>query len=144
VGTTSLARERDALLETITERDLQLRQAAIETATDETLQHNLNELLQERTALEDELETVRCRAADLSDTLDSRQREWHDEREGHEAEIASLRQSLDSPNHRASAPPAQPPAAQPAASPADDPVLDSVMQQFEMIQRDVTQRRTAT
>ena len=140
----SLAGERDALLATIAERDLQLSQTAIESATDETVQQNLNELLQERTALEDELETVRCRAAELSDTFDSRQREWHDEREGHEAEIASLRQSLDAQIHPASAPPATLPSQPPAVLPAADHVLDSVMQQFEMIQRDVTQRRTAT
>jgi chromosome segregation ATPase len=123
---------------------------------------------QERIALETELELVRRRAAELSESLAEQKDQWTQQQSMLSLELRNLRQLLDSylststispPASYASAPavvhppqrsdsPAQAPhaaerpaEAQAAAAAPANPVVDSIMEQFSKLQKDVAQRR---
>ena len=121
----------------------------------------------ERVALETELEMVRRRAAELSETLAEQKDQMTHQQAMWSAELNHLRHLMDAHNgawinQAANHPPAteqaaqdttptqtstQPPPEQPAstasAPPAagGDPVVNSIMQQFAKLQQDVAQRR---
>ncbi|MGQ9576071.1 MAG: hypothetical protein ACUVUC_12210 [Thermoguttaceae bacterium] len=113
-------------------------------------------LEQERIVLEKELETVRSRAAELSEGLNQQARHIADQREQWGEELKRIRRLVETISQRQLAPqPADPrtpvgPVAVPAGAPRapleeshSDPVLDSVITQFEMLQRDLARRRRA-
>jgi hypothetical protein len=126
---------------------------------------NVSELERERAELETELEAVRQRCEELSATVAEQKRQLTDERAEWTAEFRQLRKILDkqsqllaqrvesvpgaaaaSPTitvpHLAAAPTAQPVAAAvPQHTGAVDPVLGSVMNQFQMLQKDAARRR---
>jgi hypothetical protein len=127
----------------------------------------VSELERERADLENELEAVRPRCEELSATVAEQKRQLTDERAEWTAEFRQLRKILDKQSqllaqrvepvsggaapaptitvpHLAAAPAQQPVAA--AAAPqqhvgAIDPVLGSVMNQFQMLQKDAARRR---
>ena len=127
---------------------------------------NVSDLERERVELESELETVRQRCEELSATVAEQKRQLTDERAEWTAEFRQLRKILDKQSqllaqrvetvpgaaapaptitvsHLAAAPTAQPVA---AAAPQQhaggiDPVLGSVMNQFQMLQKDAARRR---
>jgi chromosome segregation ATPase len=112
-------------------------------------------LTQERTVLETELDSVRNRAADLAENLAQQQRQMAEDRVQWAEELKYLRRLVEriaqqSPEREAmAAPPAPASAPTPSprgdpSSPGADPVLDSVMAQFAMLQKDLSQRRKAT
>jgi hypothetical protein len=127
---------------------------------------NVSELERERADLENELEAVRQRCEELSATVAEQKRQLTDERAEWTAEFRQLRKILDKQSqlltqrvepvsggaapaptitvpHLATAPAQQPVAA--AAAPqhvaAIDPVLGSVLNQFQMLQKDAARRR---
>jgi hypothetical protein len=104
--------------------------------------------------LERELETVRSRAAELSEIQAQQGRQMSEERERWSDELKRMRRLLETMAERqlvqsaAEARAAKTAAPMPAggqqAAPNDDrgdPVLDSVITQFEMLQRDLARRR---
>ncbi|MHB8899478.1 MAG: hypothetical protein ACYC6Y_12080 [Thermoguttaceae bacterium] len=105
------------------------------------------EWVQERAALETELDAVRNRAAELADTLDGERQRASSERKEWTEELGRMRQLLQSLSQRpaAAVAPAAPAAVPEAVQPDDaqDPVLDSVMAQFEILQKDLARRRKA-
>jgi len=120
-------------------------------ALQEQLQQERTAFAQERNGLESELETIRNRAADLTELIETQKREMATERAGWTDEFKRLRHTLENrlqsqpaPNNRISQaddPQPQAPETAPAQPVAGDPVLDSVMAQFEMLQKDLIRRR---
>ncbi len=127
----------------------------------------VRELEQERLALETELETVRQRAADLTETLAEQKRQLAEERAEWTAEFRQLRKILDKQSQvlasRLEAVPvplgvpgpalvaAGVPSAAGAMSSSDtvdrsirDTVVGSVMSQFQLLQKDAARRRAQT
>ena len=107
----------------------------------------------ERVALETELEMVRRRAAELSETLAEQKDQMSHQQAMWSAELNHLRHLMDAHNGawinqaaEEQAPSAQQHEEQPAASESKpaaggDPVVDSIMQQFAKLQQDVAHRR---
>ena len=109
----------------------------------------------ERIALETELEMVRRRAAELSESLAEQKDQMTHQQAMWAAELNHLRHLMDAHNgaaiHQAAEAQAQPaPTAtvevnqtqpSPAKNGDNDPVVDSIMQQFAKLQQDVAQRR---
>jgi DNA repair exonuclease SbcCD ATPase subunit len=112
---------------------------------------------QERAALEEELESVRQRCEELSGTVAEQKRQLAEERAEWTAEFRQLRKILDKQSqilaqrveHHAPAPLAVVPAAAAACAAPNgggarapvDPVLGSVMNQFQLLQKDAARRR---
>jgi len=136
---------------------------------DEKLQERLqqaererDQIDRERVVLETELDTVRHRAAEMTETLADQRREIGEERKQWALELKRMRSLLEALSKRptvlpaaASGPPqsavdvnkAAPPAAPAtvsASAAGPDPVLESVAAQFEMLQKDVVRRRETT
>lgn len=124
----------------------------------EQLQHLEQErasLTQERTLLEAELDSVRSRAAELAESLSQHQRQMAEDRAQWAEELKSLRRVVErlaqqTPEREtvsvASTATVSPAACTPrpeASGSGADPVLDSVMAQFAMLQKDLSQRRKA-
>lgn len=117
----------------------------------EQLQQERTAFAHERNGLESELETIRNRAADLTELIETQKREMATERAGWTDEFKRLRhmlenrlQSQPAPSNRishADDPQPQAPETAPTQPGAGDPVLDSVMAQFEMLQKDLIRRR---
>jgi chromosome segregation ATPase len=111
---------------------------------------------QERAVLETELEAVRNRVAELSETLADEKRSVAEERANWSGELKRMRRLLERqpgpqvesaavpmsapPQSATGVPPAEP---SPAAASGGDPVLNSVAAQFEMLQKDLARRRKA-
>lgn len=114
----------------------------------------LSEVERERSELENELENVRSRAAELHETVSSQKHEMETQRTEMSGEIKQLRKILEKmasgsgPQAEAAALPAtatedasqKAPAAKTEGS-TNDPVVNSVMAQFAKLQKDVAQRR---
>jgi chromosome segregation ATPase len=106
----------------------------------------------ERMLLEAELETLRCRTAELAESLEEQKRrasdqqtQWVGELRQQRALLATLATRLTEQKLAAVQPPAATRGASRAASGGDgDPALESVLAQFEMLQKDVARRRVAT
>jgi hypothetical protein len=110
---------------------------------------------QDRIALETELELVRRRAAELSESLAEQKDQMTQQQTMWSSELKILRQLLENQSHslpvrRPSEPIAamEAPAnhaavveAPTAESPPENPVVDSIMEQFAKLQKDVAQRR---
>jgi hypothetical protein len=106
----------------------------------------------ERALLEAELETLRCRAAELAESLEEQKRQasqqqaqWVAELRQQRALLTTLASRLTEQKLAAVQSPAGPRGA--ARSEGDgesDPALASVMAQFEILQKDVARRRNAT
>ena len=110
---------------------------------------------QDRIALETELELVRRRAAELSESLAEQKDQLTQQQTIWSSELKILRQLLETqshslhvsrpsePVHMHAAPATSSPAAAPAAeaAPPENPVVDSIMEQFAKLQKDVAQRR---
>jgi chromosome segregation ATPase len=116
----------------------------------------LSQVQQERATLERELEIVRHRAAELSETLSLQGRQMIEERERWSDELKRIRRVLENVAQRQLAQPAGEPRSTVAAvdvaagagkapveESAGDPVLDSVITQFETLQKDLARRRKA-
>ena len=115
------------------------------------LEQERAELHQERAVLETELESVRNRAAELSEGIAQERQQMSHERTEWTAELKRMRRMLETfaqrqielaeagvaGQARASAETDQ----NQSAETAKDPVLDSVMAQFEMLQKDLAKRR---
>jgi hypothetical protein len=158
------ASEKQQLTELLSQRQ------SAEPSSDPLLQSKVTELEHERQALEEELEEVRTRAADLAKTVAEQKRQMADERAELTAELRQLRRVLDKqatwiaqqsqplpglpaampepPNGSAQHLPNQAPVAAagsyPAAvppAPNRDPVLGSVLSQFELLRKDLERRR---
>jgi DNA repair exonuclease SbcCD ATPase subunit len=140
-----------------TQREL-LSQAPAQSvsATDPELRDRLDQLEQERVAwaeeravLETELDSVRTRAAELTETLDDERQRAAGERNNWAEELRQMRRLLASLSNRSVAPEGTtdscaPDTAEPVQQDeAQDPVLDSVMAQFEILQKDLARRRKA-
>jgi hypothetical protein len=161
-----LREERNQLLEERRAFDEQAHSAGSADGTLGGDPANVSEFQRERAELENELETVRQRCEELSATVAEQKRQLTDERAEWTAEFRQLRKILDKQSqllaqrvepapgalapaptitvpHLAAAPTPQPVAAavpqQHAA--AIDPVLGSVMNQFQMLQKDAARRR---
>jgi len=115
-------------------------------------ERKIDELQQERAALETELAVARSRAAELHESLAQHEQERVAEREQTTAEIRHLRTLIEQQNswlkdnlgrNVSEAHPAVPSTAgdDSKAKPAGDPVVSSVMAQFAKLQKDVAQRR---
>lgn len=155
-----LAEARDALLQEAKQWSSAVAPAA-RTESHQGLQEEMRRkekelagLEQERATLERELEIVRCRAAELSETLAQQGRQMGEERERWSDELKRMRRLLETMAQRELSEPAAGPRAPIAAvtMPAGvqkasagethgDPVLDSVITQFEMLQKDLARRR---
>lgn len=137
---------------------LHAERAALEqagaTARDDAAQVRVAELLEEREALESELELVRERAASLAAELAEQQERLADDRTNWATELKQLRQLIEQRTELRDnvRPPALCREADPgptaqaardvAAEPAHaDPVLESVLAQFALLQRDASRRR---
>ena len=118
------------------------------------LEQERAELSQERAVLETELESVRNRAAELSDGIARERQQMSDERMEWTAELKRMRRMLETFAQRQIELAEAGVAGQAHASvetnqnqpseTAKDPVLDSVMAQFEMLQKDLAKRRKST
>ncbi len=105
---------------------------------------------QERAALEQELEAVRNRAAELSEALNRQKRDGEEQQRQWSEELKRMRCMLQEVLYRVTERPEEPacpaptgPTPQPAASGAQnvvDPMQDSIMAQFEILQNDAAQR----
>ncbi len=144
-----LQRQQQAL-----EAERQRLQAEMERALAEQQQRLAQAQAEEsrqREALENELELVRMRAAELAESLAEQSRQIAQERAQWSEEIQRMRRLLETLVSAQPAPAArdeeQPAAAEPARTAAaarptgEDPVLNSVMAQFQMLQRDLARRR---
>jgi chromosome segregation ATPase len=116
-------------------------------------------LEREHALLELELDTVRARAAELSETLAAEKRAFGQQQNAWTEELQRMRRVLEQIAERrdeVEVPPIVAPLAAPGskrptaakeaatqAAMAEDPVLDSVMAQFAMLQKDVARRRSA-
>jgi len=109
----------------------------------------IERLVRERDELENELDTVRARAAELNDALAQIKRESAEERAEWSAELKQMRHVLERQAELLSSPPPQPAAARSAVSRSGgngskkmkDPVLGSVMAQFEKIRQERAELR---
>ena len=106
------------------------------------------EWLQERTELENELELVRGRAAELQDTVDLQRRELTEARNEMSAELKQLRLLIEQQASLLARSGGSPPASTPlevevevSDAAGDDPVMNSVAAQFARLQKDMAQRR---
>lgn len=117
---------------------------------DPELADRMATLEHERTALESELELVRGRAAELSETAAAQQRmiaeeraEWADELKQMRRALERQTQSVSAVETQVNTPTAEPAAASQPAAPAGPPdaVLESIRAQFEQVQRDRARRR---
>jgi chromosome segregation ATPase len=110
------------------------------------LRQQYAELKQERALLESELENVRNRAAELTESLNE-QKLAAAERQSHgDEELRHMRLLLETIARRqleAERLAAKYQAAASGSSPAADPVLGSVLAQFELIEKDCARRREA-
>ena len=116
-------------------------------------QHSV--LAQERSLLESELESLRYRAAEMTESLAEQKRQAAEQQTALSDELKQMRTLLETLSKQIEGAEARAPAATPvppaATSPRDgkstdeasDPVLDSVMEQFEMLQKDLARRRAA-
>jgi chromosome segregation ATPase len=112
-------------------------------------QQKLDELQQERAALETELAVARSRTAELHATLAQQEQERAAERERTNDELRQLRLVVEQQTAwlkgQANVPHHERPAAtttdESTPKPAADPVVNSVMAQFAKLQKDVAQRR---
>ncbi|MFV2067670.1 MAG: hypothetical protein ACC645_11895 [Pirellulales bacterium] len=110
----------------------------------------IERLGQERDELENELDTVRARAAELNDALAQIKRESVEERAEWSAELKQMRHVLERQAELLTSAPRQPAAARISASrshengskKAHDPVLGSVMAQFEKIRQERAELRS--
>lgn len=159
-----LAAARAELSATRTELAREREKLAADDDTKTELLHRIGELEQERALLESELESVRRRAAELSESLE--RKKWQSASESRQPATAAQPITADTqqPETPAPASPAAATAAAAAASPGpaavddsaepapeakrptklalgEDAALESVMAQFEMIQRDIARRR---
>ncbi len=136
--------ETRAELDTV--REQLARTSSQDGANDSVLRGQLHEMERECVDLENDLEQVRNRAAEMAETAEKEKRmasqervEWAGELKEmrrlleHQSTLAEQRQAapLSVPEHVTSA----------AAAAVSDPVLDSVMAQFEMLQKDRGRRR---
>ena len=105
---------------------------------------------QERTILEHELETVRNRAAELSESLAQQKRDAEMQQNQWAAEFKRMREMLQEMACRmaeggvetaAPAPTENRSHGHPSGSDGADPVLNSVMAQFQILQSDAARRR---
>ena len=119
-------------------------------SVDPGTREQLNTVERERTALEVELETVRMRASDLSETLAEQKRQMAEERAQWTNELRQMRRLLekhsDSAGHPGDAAHTTAiaearPARETPSSRSSDPVLGSVMAQFESLQKDIARRK---
>jgi chromosome segregation ATPase len=118
------------------------------------LEQERAELNQERAVLETELESVRNRAAELSEGIAQERRQMSDERTEWTAELKRMRRMLETFAQRqielaeagvgGQAQTSGGTDENPPSETAKDPVLDSVMAQFEMLQKDLAKRRKST
>lgn len=113
-------------------------------------EQQITNLMQERDDLEAELDSVRSRAAELSDTLDQMKRESVEERAEWSAELRQMRRVLERqtdlltpgpPQRRPVASPGMSACAVAVAPSAADPVLGTVMAQFDKIRQERAQQR---
>ncbi|MBN2581169.1 MAG: hypothetical protein JXB10_19465 [Pirellulales bacterium] len=112
--------------------------------TFEELQQRYAELQQERTLLESELENVRGRAAELTESLGEQKRAVVERQSHWDEELNHMRLLLENiarSQAEAERQSAQHWAAAAAQTPAADPVLGSVLAQFELIEKDCARRR---
>jgi predicted nucleic acid-binding Zn-ribbon protein len=144
-----LADERERVLAERALWDEQKRQM-IGDAHGSSAADRVVELEHDRSSLEEELETVRRRCEELSDTVTEQKRQIAEERAEWTAEFRQLRKILDKQSQilaqRVEHGPIPPltvvPAAPTAASDvAIDPVLGSVVSQFQLLQKDAARRR---
>jgi chromosome segregation ATPase len=118
------------------------------------LEKERDQLYHQQQLLAAELDTVRGRAAEMAERLVQQQTELAAERAQWTEELKRMRHVIETFAHQqaaqlAAAPPqprsAETPAtvraSQAPTTPPADPVLGSVMAQFEMLQRDVAERR---
>jgi hypothetical protein len=99
------------------------------------------EWLQQRTVLEGELETMRRRAAEQTEALSEQKRIAGLQQAELAGELKRLRSLMENLTGQVRA--EQVPAGENSkATPSEDSMLKSVMAQFEMLQRDITFRRT--
>ena len=115
----------------------------------------LSDLEQQRSELEEELELVRRRAAEMSDTLSKQQREIAEERAEWSGELKEMRQMLERQtrmladgNHGPTNNNFEPGEFEPPptvqshdSQGSKDPVINSVMAQFAKLQKDAVARR---
>lgn len=115
-------------------------------------QQRVHDLERENAALEAELEALRNRAAELAEHLSHGTRVMAEERAQWLGELRQLRRTVERSvqgqiERIVVGPDQSHPAATvheaPAETAANDPVLDSVMAQFELLQRDLTRRRSS-
>ncbi|MGY8769242.1 MAG: hypothetical protein ACKVH8_12555 [Pirellulales bacterium] len=116
--------------------------------------HADSELQSQHAELEEELEQVRSRAAELTETVDRQQREMNEERVEWSSELKSIRdvvqrrnessqestQAVASESNGAVAT-LEKPASRQVGALGGDRVVDSVMAQFAKLQRDISRRR---
>ena len=143
-----LATARAEVSETRTQLAREREKLAADDDTKTELLHRVGELEQERALLEAELENVRRRAAELSETVE--RKKWQSQSEGRQP-TAAVEPTTEAPQERHVPEPTLPAAADAGdlADPAppaklalgEDAALESVMAQFEMIQRDIARRR---
>lgn len=128
-------------------KNKQINPAAVEHS-------NLNQLKRQNEELEGELHRVRGRAAQLTDTLDRRERELKQQQQAWAGEMQAMRETL---GHRGSGQSRGQAASDTSVasgtatvvrdemetrSSGNSAVVDSVLAQFAKIQRDVSRRRT--
>jgi predicted nucleic acid-binding Zn-ribbon protein len=110
--------------------------------------NRLAALTQERDALEEELELVRGRASELTETVAAQEQQLHEKQKGSTDELQQLRRLVEK-QAELIAERAAPPAEQPTRernsdtkqAADDDAVVSSVMAQFAKLQKNVSQRR---
>lgn len=105
----------------------------------------------QREALENELELVRMRAAELAESLAEQGRQIAQERAQWGEELRRMRRLLETlvctrqtpatAEHEEPQVSEPAPAATAGGAPSEDPVLSSVMAQFQMLQKDLARRR---
>jgi hypothetical protein len=148
-----LARVQADLVEALRQLDTASAEPPVSSDIDENLQAEMRRFEedrfrweQERVLLENELEMLRGRAAELCESLSEQKQQqsrehakWTEELSGIRRLVEVLIAARNVPGAPiASAPP--PPRSAPSAS-REDPALQSVMSQFEMLQRDLARRR---
>jgi chromosome segregation ATPase len=108
----------------------------------------VNELREERDALEAELELVRSQAAELNETISEQQRQLDTQKTEITGEVSQLRrlfeqqaQLMTERTIARETVAVGAPAPRATETAAEDPVVTSVMAQFAKLQRDVAQRR---
>jgi chromosome segregation ATPase len=109
---------------------------------------DVGDLLQERDALEAELELVRGQAAELNETISEQKHQLDHQQSAITGEVDQLRRLVEKQaeliaERALSAEPAaaRTPTPPPSESAPDDPVVTAVMAQIAKLQRDVAQRR---